>query len=196
MSRIQICHLTLAIAGVTFLACAGRDSSSSDTTEAVASTTRIDSGTVAMTSNRAPSRDADQEFLRMMSDHHEGLIRMAMAAMTRASTPAAQGDAHRLHTKQLDEQKQMLAMLRNTYGETVVPMTMPSARTMNDSLESKSGLDYDRTFYANVIAHHREGIKMMDDVLSRLTKADVRQMAEKMKADQQREITEFGQKPK
>lgn len=196
MRQPRLYDLMLAAAAVTTLACAGRDDASSDTAEAVAATSRIDSGTQGSTSTRAPARDADQEFLRMMSDHHEGLIQMATAAMSKASTPGAQGDAHNLHTRQLEEQKQMLATLQTAYAESVTPMMMPSNKAMNDSLEAKSGSDYDRTFYANVVRHHRDGIRMIDEILSRLTKPDVRQMAERMKADQQREITEFAQKPK
>ena len=196
MKRIRLLGLMLASASVTILACAGRDDASSDTTGAVASTSRIDSGAVASPNNRPAARDADQEFLRMMSDHHEGLIQMATAAMSKASTQNAQGDAHRLHTKQLDDQKEMLAMLQNTYSETVTPTMMPSNKAMNDSLETKSGSDYDRTFYANVVRHHREGIRMIDEIMPRLAKADVRQMADRMKAEQQREITEFEGKPR
>ena len=57
-----------------------------------------------------------------------------------------------------------------------------------------AGAEYDRAFYRHAIAHHRDGIRMTDDVLPRLTKPEVRQMAEKMKADQQKEITQFERK--
>lgn len=52
-------------------------------------------------------------------------------------------------------------------------------------------LEDDRTFYGNVIQHHRGAIGMTDEILSRLVKPAVRQMAERMKHDQQREITEL-----
>lgn len=141
--------------------------------------------------NRVSAKDADHEFLRMMSDHHQGLIQMASTAMTSGSTPTVQGDAHRLHTKQQEEQKRMLGMVQSNYGETVTPMVMGSNRTMLDQLGAKSGTDYDRAFYANVVAHHREGIRLIDDFLGRLTNSEVRQMAEMMKTDQQKEIAEF-----
>lgn len=146
--------------------------------------------------NRPPAKDGDHEFLRMMSDHHEGLIQMATSAMTKASTPTAQGDAHQLHTKQLEDQKKMLGMVQSMYNETVTPMVMPSNKAMNDSLQAKTGAEYDRTFYANVIAHHREGIKMVDDMMPKLAKPEVKQMAEKMRAEQQKEIAEFEAKAK
>ena len=144
--------------------------------------------------NRPPAKDADHEFLRMMSDHHEGMIQMATAAMTKGSNATVQGDAHKMHTKQLEEQKKMVDMVQASYGEKVMPMIMPSNKTMLDELQSKSGAEYDRTFYRQVIAHHREGIKMMDDYASRVAKPEVKQMIEKMKTEQQREITELERK--
>jgi uncharacterized protein (DUF305 family) len=146
--------------------------------------------------NRTPAKDADDEFLRMMSDHHEGLIQMASEAMTKASNSTAQGDAHRLHTKQADEQKKMLGMAESMYGDKVTPMVMPSNKAMMDSLQAKTGAEYDRAFYRNVIAHHQEGIKMVDDMMPKLAKPEIKQMAERMKSDQQKEIAEFEKKSK
>lgn len=51
-----------------------------------ADTAGMDHSTMAH-SDRAPAKDADHEFLHVMSDHHEGLIGMASAAMNKASTP-------------------------------------------------------------------------------------------------------------
>lgn len=192
----RLCRLLLVGAAVISTACSRTDRPA-DTTGAAAAP---DSSANAMAGmpgmNRPPAKDAEHEFLRKMVDHHEGLIQMAMAAMTKASKPSTQGDAHQLHTKQMDEEKRMIDMVRSMYGETVTPMAMPEHKAMNDSLETKSGAEYDRTFYRNVIAHHREALKMVDDFAPRFTKADIRQMAEKMKADQQREITQFEPKAK
>lgn len=148
----------------------------------------------AMAANRGPARDADHEFLRMMSDHHQGLIEMASAAMNKGSTPQVQGDAHQLHTKQEEEQKQMVDMVRSSYGETLQPMAMPSNKAMNDTLQQKSGTDYDRTFYRMVVQHHQEGLRMIDQFRPRVQRAEVRQMIDKMRADQQREIQELNAK--
>ena len=71
---------------------------------------------------------------------------------------------------------------------------MPKNVAQTDSLSQLSGSEYDRTYYRMVIDHHREGMGMIDQHLPHLTKPAVRQMAEKMKADQQREIQEFEQK--
>lgn len=141
--------------------------------------------------DRGPATDANHEFLRKMSDHHQGLIVMMDAAMERASSAGAKADAKKLHAKQHEEQKQMLGMITSAYSETYTPMEMPSSKAMNDSLQQKSGAEYDRDMYRHVIMHHQEGIKMMDEFLPKLTRADLRQMVQKMKADQTREIAEF-----
>lgn len=147
-----------------------------------------------MAANRSAAKDADHEFLRMMSDHHEGMVMMMRPAMDKASSSAAKADAKTLHDKQGQERDSMVAMIRASYDETITPMVMPSGKAMNDSLQAKSGNAYDRDMYRHVIMHHQEGVKMIDDFLPRLKRPEVRQMAEKMRADQQREIQEFQKK--
>lgn len=194
MSFVRSTAVLLALAAA---AACGRENAASDTTAATP-TTDSAAGTAPMDHanmdmSRGPAKDANHEFLRMMVDHHEGLIRMATEAMSKGSNQTVQGDAHQLHTKQAEEQKRMQAMAQSSYQETVSPKVVPSNQQMIDQLKGKSGTDYDRTFYNNVIAHHREAIRMVDDMGSRLT-GDVKQMAEKMKADQQKEIQDFQRK--
>jgi len=186
------CAATLLAA----MSCARSDDGAKADTAAGASSDSM-AGMAAMPGmNRPAAKDADHEFLRNMIDHHEGFIQMAMAAMTKASKPETQGDAHNGHTKQADEQTKMIVDVQSMYGETVTPMMMPMHKAMNDSLQAMSGAEYDRAFYRNVIAHHRDGIKMTDALLPRLAKPEVKRMAEKMKAEQQKEITAFERKAK
>lgn len=141
-----------------------------------------------------PAREADQEFLRKMIDHHEGLVQIATAAMTRASKPATQGDAHALHTKQAAERDSMQITLRTMYGENREARVMERSRIQHDSLQRMSGTQYDRNFYRLVVQHHQEGIAMIDSLAPRFTRDEIRAMAQKMKTDQQREIAEFQRK--
>jgi uncharacterized protein (DUF305 family) len=153
-----------------------------------------DSAAATAEMNRPSAKDAEHDFLRKMSDHHESLVQMAMSAMTKASRSATQGDAHILHTKQAAETKRMVAQIQADYGETFMPMAMPAHKAMADSLAAKSGAEYDRTFYRSVVEHHREALRMIDEAMPRLTKPGVKAMAEAMKADQQKEIVEFERK--
>lgn len=142
----------------------------------------------------AAARDADQEFLRKMVDHHEGLIVMMDEAMERASSAVAKADAKKLHDKQHDTRDRMLGILRSAYNDSHTASVMPSARAMNDSLQRKSGTAYDRDMYGHLVMHHQEGVKMVDDFLPRLKRPEVRQMAEQMRTEQTREISEFQRK--
>lgn len=144
--------------------------------------------------NRSAPKDSNQAFLRMMSDHHEGLIVLADSAQTRVQSADAKAKARELDEKQHREQREMLAMLRRQYQDSVTPMVMPNNRAMLDSVvRGAQGGEVDRVFYRQVIAHHREGIQMMDKMLPQL-QGEVRSMAQRMRADQQREIQELERK--
>lgn len=186
-------RIHVMLLGTVLIACAPGGETNDTARTAQTDSAAGAAGAVA-SSNRPPARDADHEFLRMMVDHHEGLIEMASAAMTKASQSSTQGDAHQLHTKQEQDQQRMLAMIRTQYNDSIAPMVLPSNRAMIDSLAGKSGQSYDTTFYRNVIVHHEDGVRMIDQHLAHLSTPEVRQMAERMKTEQQREIAEFRRK--
>ena len=141
-----------------------------------------------------PAQDADHEFLRMMSDHHAGLEVMGADAMNRAVDDSVKSVAHNLHTKQAAQQDTMVAMIQRMYNEQHTPTIMPKNAAQADSLRQMSGADADRYFLRTTIAHHEEGIGMIDRFLPRFTKPEVRQMAEEMREEQQREIQELQRK--
>ena len=192
--------LSAALIAVLVIGCARSEKPAGGDTGAAASSGAADSGMAGMDHsqmpgmNRGSAKDADHDFLRMMSDHHEGMIVMMNAATERATSATAKADAKMLYDKQRQERDSMVAIIKTAYNDTITPMVMPSAKTMNDSLQQKTGAAYDRDMYRHVIMHHQEGVKMVDDFLPRLKGAGVRQMAEKMRADQQREIQEFQRK--
>jgi uncharacterized protein (DUF305 family) len=140
------------------------------------------------------SGDPDQNFLRMMSDHHKGLILLAHMTKERKEGGAAVVDAKKVDTKQDAELDKMMGMLEKSYKDAYAPKTTPEHQAMADDLKTKRGKEYDQTFYQDIVKHHKEAIKMVDDYLPRGKSAAVKQMAEKMKADQTREIREFEQK--
>ena len=200
-------RLSLAVLAMSALAaCSGGGGDAGDT--AAATSTTASTGTATAGDSMAgmdhsnmpgmsstPVKDADQEFLRMMVDHHEGLTEMLDPALQKASSQTAKADAKKVHDKQHQEQEQMLGMLKTSYDETKMPMVMPSNQSMVDDLKNApSNAEYDKTMYHHIVMHHQEGIKMIDQFLPRLTKPELKQMAEKMRADQQKEIQEFQRK--
>ena len=146
-----------------------------------------------MAMDRPAPRDSNQAFLRMNSDHHQGLIQLADTALAHATRAATKADAHKLRDKQASEQRMMLGMLRRQDNDTITPMVLPSNQAYLDTLSHASGATVDPTFYRLVVAHHREGIAMIDRMLPSLT-GQVRAMALKGRAEQQREIPEMQRK--
>jgi uncharacterized protein (DUF305 family) len=206
-TAITTARLSIAVLAMSaFAACSGGGGDAGDT--AAATSTTASAGTATAGDSMAgmdhsnmpgmsstPAKDADQEFLRMMVDHHEGLTEMLDPALQKASSQTAKADAKKVHDKQHQEQEQMLGMLKTSYDETKMPMVMPSNQPMVDDLKnSPSNAAYDKKMYGHIVMHHQEGIKMIDQFLPRLTKPELKQMAEKMRADQQKEIQEFQRK--
>lgn len=140
--------------------------------------------------------DPDRDFLRMMSDHHKGMIAMAHPTIDSKEKLSVKDDARKMDKAQDTEIETMISMLSKQWKDDYTPSISASNQKMVDELKTKSGADYSRTFLKNVIAHHGEAIEMIDAYLPTAKNPDVKQMAEKMKADQTREISDFRQKLK
>lgn len=152
------------------------------------------SGAGSMPGMEAQTGDPDHDFLRMMSDHHKGLIALVHMTQVRSDVGTAKADATKLDKAQDAELDQMMTMLEKTYKDPYAPKMMPEHQAMAAALKSMSGKGYERTFYDDIITHHSEAIPMIDAYLPKAKSARVKAMAEKMKADQSREITDFQQK--
>ncbi|MEO5511496.1 MAG: DUF305 domain-containing protein [Longimicrobiales bacterium] len=139
----------------------------------------------------AMTGDPDRDFLRMMSDHHNGMIEMVHATVERKDVPDILTVAKRIDTSQDAELDQMVTMLENDYKDAYAPMLMPEAKKMADDLARKTGKGYERAFYEHTIMHHEAAIKMVDAYLPKSTKPAVKQMAEKIRLEQSKEIAEF-----
>lgn len=137
--------------------------------------------------------DPDRDFLRMMSDHHKGLIAMAHDAKEKGGN-TAKPIATRLDTKQDKELDEMVTMLERDYKDPYAPKIMPDNQQMFDDLKSKSGTAYDKSFLEHTVMHHEQAIKMINEYLPKGKNEQLKQMAQKMKADQTKEIAEFRQK--
>jgi uncharacterized protein (DUF305 family) len=138
--------------------------------------------------------DADHDFLRMMSDHHKGLILLAHMTKDRKDVGTAAADAAKLDAVQDKELDEMVTMLEKDFKDPYAPKVMSEHQAMADDLKTKSGKDYERTFYQDIIKHHQGAITMIDVYLPKAKNPMIKQMAEKMKAVQTKQITEYQQK--
>ena len=140
--------------------------------------------------------DPDRDFLRMMSDHHKGMIAMAHLSIegSKKGSASVQADAARLDKSQDAEVKTMVALLEKQYKDAYDPKIMPDNEAMVDRLKSQSGAAYDRAFYQNVVLHHQQALKLIDQSLPKMKDSQIRAMAERMRREQAREISDFQQK--
>ena len=186
-----------AIVAVTIAAACAKsgdkaDSDAKDSAAAVGAP--MDTGMSGMSGMAGMTGNADQDFLRMMTDHHKGLIVMADMTKDRKEGGTAVADATKLDAAQDMELDHMVTMLEKDFKDSYSPKVSPAHQAMADALKSKTGKEYDRTFYRNIIQHHQEAIKMVDGYLPNAKNAMLKQMAEKMKADQTKEIADFQKK--
>ena len=181
----------MVLLGALMLAGCGGGEEGADTEVAMDSSAAMPPDTGMAGMQHGPPQDADHEFLRMMADHHEGLVAMGMDAMNRAQDDSVKSAAHKMHEKQAMERDSIVAMIQQMYNEQHRPTPMPKNQAQIDSLQQMSGEGVDRYFLQTIIAHHQEAIQMIDQHLPSFTKPQVRQMAEKMRADQQKEIQEL-----
>ena len=208
-ARVRLDHWSVAVAfALAAGACAGSDKPVDTLGARAPDTTRVTrelgsipgtadvsvSGKMASAPRDSMTGDADHDFLRMMSDHHRGLIVLAHLTKDRKDGGTAVSDAKKLDAAQDTELDQMVTMLEKDFKDPYAPRVMPEHQAMADELKGKTGKDYDRAFYQNVITHHQQAIVMIDGYLPRAKNATVRRMAEKMKADQAKEIADFQQK--
>ncbi len=142
----------------------------------------------------AMTGDADRDFLRMMSDHHKGMIAMAHMAKERNDVGTAAADARKIDAAQDKELDRMVTMLEKDFKDAYAPKVMPDNQAMADKMKGMKGTDYERDFYQNTIKHHEAAVTMVNEYLPKGKSAAIKQMAEKIKADQTKEIAAFQKK--
>lgn len=149
----------------------------------------------SMTPMGGATGDPDRDFLRMMSEHHKGMIAMAhLTIEEKKGSAATQADAEKIDIKQDAELDSMVTKLEQQYKDPYEPKIMPDNQKMVDELKAQSGTAYDRIFYQHVVHHHQQAITMIDHYLPMMKDAQIKAMAERMKRDQAREIEEFQRK--
>lgn len=187
-------HLrSLAMVGLVLGACAGGEEA--PTTEQVVP----DSSTevvlplpdTAPDRIRPPARDPNQEFLRAMGDQAAGMIAVASEAITGAARSTTQNDAQSLVTREEADQKELAGLLKERYDEELQPVVKPEHSAIRAELKASAGDAYDRAFYRHSTALQREAIALIDASLPRLTDASVRQVAERMRDELQRELDQY-----
>jgi uncharacterized protein (DUF305 family) len=188
-------HLTIVIGlGIALPACSSKDAAKTDSSAAAtpvaaaapaaapAADTSAHAAATGM-GNMAMTGNPDQDFLRMMSDHHKGLIAMVHLTVESKDKITTKPIAARLD--------KMVTMLEKDFKDPYAPKMMPDNQAMLDELKGKTGAEFDKTFLTNIIKHHEGALKMIDEYLPKAKSPAIKAMAEKMKAVQSKEIAEF-----
>ena len=204
VTRASLRAVGALTAAAMLAACSNRaDESSSKTTDTAAAAVspaadtaraRTDSSGTSSMAGMAMTGNADQDFLRMMSDHHKGLVLMSHETLERKESPGVKEDARKLDREQDEELDRMGAMLKNFFNDSYEPKASAESKAMVDAMQPLKGAAFDSTFRENVIKHHRQGIQMMDEFYPKLTRAEIKSIVDTMKAAQQKEIDEMQRK--
>ena len=194
--RLAVAGLTLLAAG-TLAACGGSDHDSGGS----ANHNGGAQPTASVPAN-ASFNAADVAFATDMIPHHQQALEMAEIAATRASSQPVKDLAGRIDKAQDPEIATMSGWLRE-WGQAV-PSATPGAGhgghagmpgMMSDqemkSMMAASGKEFDRMFLDMMIRHHQGAIEMANKEQQQGQHPQVKELAEKIAANQSAEITEM-----
>jgi uncharacterized protein (DUF305 family) len=154
----------------------------------------------------------EQDFLMGMIPHHRGAIMMSRMALEKATRPELKELAQKVIAEQAMEIQLMSNYLRDWYGmtppagdmmspemmrETDMPMmhgTMPSMEAMMrsmQSLETKSGAEFDIAYMSALAEHHAMASMMASSVLVGGYHGDLYKLAARIVKDQGEEVVQL-----
>jgi len=160
----------------------------------------------------AQFNDADVAFAQMMIPHHREAVEMADLAVDRAQNPEVKALAEQIRAAQEPEITQLTGFLTawgaavpaagsmsgmdhgNMPGTSGTP-AIPGAMTPEqmEQLRTATGTGYDSMFLAMMIEHHRGAVAMAQGEVENGGNPDAKQLAEKIVADQNTEISRMQQ---
>jgi uncharacterized protein (DUF305 family) len=146
----------------------------------------------------AGNNDADVTFATGMIAHHEQAIEMSRLASQRATNQEVKNLALRIEQAQGPEIETMKGFL-SKWGESSEKKGMeghdmgPGMMTEEQmqELEQASGPTFDRLFLEGMIEHHKGAISMADEELKQGESAEAKDLAGRIKSDQEKEVKEM-----
>lgn len=138
--------------------------------------------------------DFDVDFANMMIEHHQGAIDMSEIELKSGSDAQMKTMAQQIITAQKAEIAKLREFVQGhpVKGFQEHKMSGPDMQTMHNQMKSMSmsGM-VDQDFAAMMFAHHQGALTMAKEELTMGKHAELKQMAQQMIDDQQREIAEF-----
>ena len=155
--------------------------------------------TMAKMKDMKMTGDFDLDFANMMMMHHQAAIDMSEVEIAKGSDTQIKTMAQNIITAQKAEIEQMQQFVKN--------YKMPEAKmekgemhnelgeTMKTMMDKMMGMQMtgntDKDFVMMMIPHHESAVTMAEDEISHGKKLELKKMAQKMIADQSKEISEF-----
>ena len=157
--------------------------------------------------------ELDQMYIDMMIPHHRGIIALAQAALPRLEDARLQEIAQSIVDAQSAEIEELRGYREEFYGEAdPMPMDESMMAAMDQMMPGISGTmeemafqmdpaaqvaaicaaeNTDLTFIEMTIAHHQMAIEASEPVVADATHEEIREFAQRVIEDQQREIDEL-----
>jgi uncharacterized protein (DUF305 family) len=156
-----------------------------------------------------PAASLDQQFIDMMVPHHQGAVEMATIAQQRAEHPEIKQLAEAIIRSQDAEIAQMKGWRKAWFGSDQTPPMnrMPMlpgmaghgghGATMDMAADveklRQAGAPFDRAFIDAMIPHHQSAIDAAKIAQEQAQRAEIKELARAIIADQQREIDQMKQ---
>ena len=143
--------------------------------------------------------DFDLDFANMMIMHHQAAIDMSEIELTKGSDAQVKTWAQNIITAQKAEIGQMQALAKNIkvpemkkeggemHNELGETMKMMMAKTRAMTMSGNT----DKDFVMMMIPHHESAVTMAEDEISHGKHYELKKMAQKIIADQNKEIKDF-----
>jgi uncharacterized protein (DUF305 family) len=164
-------------------------------TETPAETAPAAMDTAATTAAAAPY---DLQFIDSMIRHHQMAVDMAKAGEPKFAHAPLKQAAKKIvenHTKEIAQLRQW----RDQWYPGAAPaenMQMPGMASMNmdmSHMQTMSGQQLDMMFIDMMIPHHEGAIAMAQDALQKAEHQEIKDLAQKMANEQQKEIAQLKQ---
>jgi uncharacterized protein (DUF305 family) len=174
--------------------------SSTDAGSDARSTVTSDAGS----GSDAAASSFDQQFIDMMTPHHQSAVEMAKIAQTRAEHAEIKTMANAIISAQEKEIGELKSWRKAWYGSDETPpmSAMPMLdgmmgmgqmeHDMTQSIESlKTANPFDRAFIDEMIPHHESAIEAARLALQKAQHAEIKKLATEIIASQQAEIDQM-----
>ncbi|RYF87458.1 MAG: DUF305 domain-containing protein [Chitinophagaceae bacterium] len=145
--------------------------------------------------NMSMTGDFDVDFANMMVEHHQSALEMAQVELSQGKDETLKAKAQEIITKQKKEQQELRDFISGYKPSSMKHGEGELQKSMSASMDKMKGMqmsgDVDKDFTMMMTRHHEDGISMAKMELKNGMSDKLKQMAQKIINDQQKDIAEF-----